>query len=385
MDYAITNYSEYVLSDGTYRVAKLNNVTKRPVLLANFNRALQSLKAAPSNMNSAIAKAAEEVKNVGSSSHSYDIVLGRLAMTTESFDHSVNVDSYRKLKVNNIVNTKVSNVYNSEMSKKEEKRVEVSPVETKEPEKELTMEIPLAQEVVPPKEEVQEFHYSLEPEMPTTTRSSRLDNNIINKPDRFKEPGEIKMPEPPKDENVSRDFYGNITTSSNTTFPTRSERMHAQEEKSSTSAFDAHSAYKGELVVGRDREYLDKIDRINDKNDRTDRTDRTANIRNTAEALQEAYDKFSRSEQKKKAAIDEVLRLEKKVKEAKAMLEEKMRRRAEKIADLNSKIDANDEETQDYTLHSADLQKQLQEYMEQLNDGSFDYDEESSRRMRRAG
>ena len=27
MDFAIENYSSYVLSDGTYRVAKLNNTT----------------------------------------------------------------------------------------------------------------------------------------------------------------------------------------------------------------------------------------------------------------------------------------------------------------------------------------------------------------------
>ena len=343
MDFAIENYSSYVLSDGTYRVAKLNNTTKRPVLVANFNKALAVL-----NAQANVEKAKEEVAKVGSSSHSYDVVLGRLMMTTESYNHFTNCESYRKLKVNKIVNTKISNVYNSvprEEVKQEETVVMVNN-DVKEPE--IKQELPNTALNMPfvTSEDKKEYEVKIEKndnnQMFNNTRASRLEqrdvvsNDVINTPERFKETPAPDYQQFVRDNtDVQDDFYGNHSSEKTNSLPSRSERNYSFEERNpyadsvSSLVNDGSNAYKGELVVGRDRETLDKIDRITDKNN--------VNVHNTAEDLQAAYDSFSDSEKKKKDSIDELLRLERQYKEVKEKREKQLAQRAEKIAQFKSK------------------------------------------------
>jgi len=389
MDFAIENYSSYVLSDGTYRVAKLNNTTKRPVLVANYNKALAVL-----NTQANVDKSQNEVANVGSSSHSYDVVLGRLMMTTESFNHFTNCESYRKLKVNKIVNEKVSNVYNSvprEEIKQKEPVVSVNEeVKVPEVKQELPNEFANMPSFTP--EEKKEYEVRIEKnddnQMINNTRTSRLEqrdvvsNNIINTPERFKEMPVSDYQSFVRDNtDVQDDFYGNHSSEKVNSLPSRSERNYGYEERNpyaesvSNLVNDGGNAYKGELVVGRDRETLDKIDRITDKNN--------VNVHNTAEDLQAAYDKFSDSEKKKKESIDELLRLEKQYKELKEKREKQLAQRAEKIAQLKSKTEENEKECLGYTVHLEEVNEAIRKLMQQMEEDSSDYDEEYSRGMKR--
>ena len=390
MDFAIENYPSYVLSDGTYRVAKLNNTTKRPVLVANFNKALMAL-----TKETKVEKAQEIVASVGAPSHSYDVVLGRLMMTTESYDHYANINGFRKLKVNNIVNTKVSNVYNSvpKEERKQEENVMAVNDYTKEPE--IKQELPNMVSSMPSfvPEDKKEYEVKIEKNddnsLTNNTRSSRLEqrddiyssiNDVINTPERFKENNVSEIQNRVRESLASQDDFYGTHNEKVSNFSSRSERNYGIEEKNPYSESvnslvnDGGNAYKGELVVGRDRETLDKIDRITDKNNIT--------IHNTAEDLQAAYDKFSDSEKNKKEAIDKLLQLEKQYKEMKEKREKQLAKRAEKIADLNSKTEENEKEISDYTFHSDELGRKIAELMKNMREDSFDY-EETSYGMRR--
>ena len=57
-------------------------------------------------------------------------------------------------------------------------------------------------------------------------------------------------------------------------------------------------------------------------------------------------------------------------------------KRAEKIADLNSKTEENEKEISDYTFHSDELGRKIAELMKNMREDSFDY-EETSYGMRR--
>lgn len=379
MDYAINDYSKYVLSDGTFRVAKLNNQTKRPVLTANFMKALEKLRQAPVDTASLVEKAKEEVASVGSQEHSYDVVLGRMGMTTESYDSRTTTSGYRKLKVNSLVENKLSDVRDFvglkvKTSKQEDKVV-----------KQEIVEVPL--EAV--QKEVEQPNVmndlKIQPENVASmndfmgineTRTSRYEqpapsSNILNTPDRFKENNVIdatsRFKKNTGDEN-------NSVVSENTgkvlSFPSRVERNNAVEEKNpyteSVNALvnEGSGAYQGKLNVGEDRRKLDII------NNRINNESIVSTSNNSNEALQEAYDNFSSSEQRKKASIDEYLSLQKKVKLAQEKLKQQQAERAEKIADLNSRIKDNEAEIADYTMHSEDLRKQLDELLSQLDEAS---------------
>ena len=392
MDFAIENYSSYVLSDGTYRVAKLNNTTKRPVLLDNYNKALLAL-----NTQNKVEKAQEVVANVGAPSHSYDVVLGRLLMTTESYDHATNINGFRKLKVNNIVNSKISNVYNNSVSVKEEKKENIVSMSNIVPQNTIGHELPDMnfENHMENNENRREYEVHIEKNDDNVgmnnTRSSRLEqrddiynsiSNIINTPERFKENNDSEIQERIRESIANQDdFYGSRNGNS-VNFSSRSERNYGMEEKNiytesvNNLVNDGTNAYKGELVVGRDRENLDKIDRINDKNNN--------NVHNTAQDLQAAYDNFSDSEKKKKESIDELLRLEKQYKEAKKKREKQLAIRAEKIANLKSKIEENNKEISDNTVISNKLREDLDALLKQIREDSYDYEEEASYNMRRA-
>ena len=64
---------------------------------------------------------------------------------------------------------------------------------------------------------------------------------------------------------------------------------------------------------------------------------------------------------------EEVLQLERAVREAKQQLAEK---RTQEMNDLKARTKANEEETLEYTMHSEDLKQQLAELRDQLTRGS---------------
>ena len=365
MDYAITNYSSSALSDGTFRVAKLNNSTKRPVLVANYEKALASLK----TVNSA-PRMEEVSKTVDNNvSHNYDSVIEKLLMTTEIFDDKSNVTSFRKLKVNSLVKDKISNVRNYVNSKIVVEKKETIDVM---PQVEVPKEEPVRENVVNDIRIAPDMVSSMNDFMGVSdTRASRYEkkdeyrNDIVNTPDRFRENRAV-------DNNVNYAHYEEPVNDKVNNFPSRSERNMSYEERNpyaesvNSLVNEESGAYQGKIVVGEGSKNLDKInDRINEKNN--------LNVHNTVQDLQTAYDNFSVSEKKKKDSIDEVLRLEKEVKTAKEKLKRQLAERAEKIADLNSKTEANQAEIADYTLHSSELRRQLDELLSQINENSSDY------------
>ena len=86
-----------VLSDGTFKIAKMSASTKAPAVVSNWEKEISKMKSI--------------VDKVGSQSYGMDLILGRLGM--ESIDYYANYkkESARKLKVNPIVANKAKKAY----------------------------------------------------------------------------------------------------------------------------------------------------------------------------------------------------------------------------------------------------------------------------------
>ena len=203
MDYAILGdtYSDVKINYLTQGVnvsgkaAKLNGDTKKPTMINNWiNRRpnVNVASATPTQHAGAI------VNEIASSQNSYDDVLARLGLTVTGYNRFCNVNGYRKLKTAPKVPNASKKVYEAtkpvEVEVKEETIKPQEIVKMEEPKEVVMKEEPVAPMVTPsfemPKEEVRmDPTYQAMPEV-TDTRSSRyerIDNNVINTPERFQE------------------------------------------------------------------------------------------------------------------------------------------------------------------------------------------------------
>ena len=236
------------------------------------------------------------------------------------------VGGFRKLKVNDLVKYKALIFYN------EAEKTPINPQAKKE-EKVIAPEV---------KKDAKETYPDMQEEEETNLMDQRLryadilssGNDIINTPDRFANPAPEGGYQPPyrQDERVS-------------VLPSRSSR------KSGEYANLVDNRQKG-LEVGQGERVLNKIASLNH-----------GNGTGASGAYEDALLEFNKSEAEKKATIDNIRKLEEEIANAQKALE---RQRAEKIASLKAKTEANKEETLEYTMHSEDLRQKLAELRSQL-------------------
>lgn len=352
MDYAILGdtYSDLNINYFTQGVsvsgkaAKLNQATKRPALVNNWETKRPNL-LAPNQAND-LAQMNQMIREVASSNYGYDVVLNGLGLTLKESDLNSSITGFRKLKVNNLVKDKTKKVYdNSNKEKivvpvvdnKISSNVEIPVMEEKRVEKEV--KAPVVNTPNP-------SYTAMEPV--ADTRSSRyernLENNIpvqtnvINTPERF----------------VTRsEAHKQISEEEKKPMVNTLSRVDRRNDDYSTK----EENHVEKVKVGKSEQDLNMIsEKIHGSNNTLNND------------LQEAYNKYVESEKNKKSMLAEQLELEKAVQEAKELLNQK---HAQEIADLNARTQANEEETLEYTMHSEDLKQQLAELRSQLAGSSF--------------
>lgn len=353
----------------TPRPAKLSYEKKYPVLVANYERLLEE---ASKQVENVMKKADEAVKNNDAILLAHlQTVLDDLSITILTLLEVANSINYKKLRVNKLVQERLMFIRDNIEGKQVElpkemkiEKIEMPTVSSFDVAKQEDVKNDVSLSSFPTRENV---------EMPLPTINNEFEKRVERYEQDFYQ-------QKPKDTELKQDLdMGRVVK-----FPSRSERNIDEQRNFYTETVNSlvsdDGAYRGSLPVGKERENLDKINnRINDT-----ASNGVDNSHNTAMDLQKAYDDFSSTEQKKKNAIDEVLRLEKEVKDAKAKLKKQLAERREKIDNLNAKTKDNIREIEDYTMHSADLRRQLNELLGQIRENSSGNEEEVSSRMRRA-
>jgi len=334
MDITITNnpyQNNNVLSDETFRVAKLNNETKRPHIAKYWETNMPKLE-------TKIAEAGKIVENIASREHSYDVVLGRLGMTSKDYYKAGNVDGFRKLKVNEFVRDKTLNAYEGSTKAEIEKPVAMQ--------EEVNVPLPPVQE---------EKTLSDAPLRGDGLRSTLSNDLPDTRMSRLEKTGEIPRVNIPADKKL--EDYREMFNNNQNQFDERPSLSRVERRNDDYSNLESHAE---KVQVGKEAEALNRIANLSPLSQNGNRADNTD--------LQDAYDRFAASEKKKKDSRDTVIKLEREIAEVKGLLEEKHRR---EIADLAARTKANEEETLGYTMHSEDLRAQLEELRNQLSSGGM--------------
>lgn len=376
MNYAITSTgnpyqnNNVVISDGTNRIAKLNNNEKRPAIARFWQANRPDLKTFEN-----------EVKKEASPLHGYDVVLSRLGMTMEAYETYCLVNGFRKLKVNSVVNKKALRGYNS-CPKEEIKKEEIKPVIEEKPANEVAqMESIVPQEEpkempLPTREETREeirqepIRDAYQSTLPVNESRTTRYTDVINAPSRVM---------PRQEETRVMDNVQVVNT-----LPSRSERNSSLVESNvyadSVNSLVNDDAYQSKIVVGESSRNLDMI------NNTTHYGNDSDGIFSETVKLQEQTSAIKNETAELNGRIinleQELAARERRVKEKEAMHKQNEYNKAKKAYKLAS------EEKYSKTSVYKDLAskiKELQEREAQLDELNSSYEEEnSSYGMRRA-
>ena len=313
-------------SDKTFRLAKLNNTTKRPVLENRYNAELAKMKQIVNQVTE--HKPIQEVRE-----QRIELAINNSEFSEFMFPQNVNNTGARKLKVNNMVKEKTTKCYNTYLvnNVKKEEPVVASPTINVNQAVEAPHVVTEPPVINVPKENVEPMETSRMSrlyrtgEMPTLEVNNDVQkgSDVINTPSRFE-----------KQEN--NPLY---------------EAAHAL---INDEVNNVQTQASPKIKVGEEAQRLNHINEVNKPNNFE-----------ASDKFEEAMMKYKESDKARKAAQAEAMRTQE---EYERVLKEYKEFQERRIAQVNDATRENLEAEKEYTIHSADLTRQIQEMMAQMNE-----------------